>query len=102
MCVANPAMSTGAALSLTLFMNQHSIKTASRQKIILSGTRWYKFDMQRSCATLVFCLYDTPSRSEQTTKKAKWKKKICFSRLKLSVKSIFFFFICCSLILEVL
>lgn len=37
MCVANPAMSTDAALSLTLFMNQHSIKTASRQKIILSG-----------------------------------------------------------------
>lgn len=37
MCVANPGMSTDAALSLTLFMNQHSIKTASRQKIILSG-----------------------------------------------------------------
>lgn len=29
MCVANPAMSTDAALSLSLFMNQHSIKTVS-------------------------------------------------------------------------
>lgn len=56
MCVANPGMSTDAALSLTLFMNQHSIKTTSRQKIILSGMWWYKFDMQRSCAVLVFCL----------------------------------------------
>lgn len=28
MCVANPGMPADTALSLTLFMNQHSIKTA--------------------------------------------------------------------------
>lgn len=56
MCVANPGTSTDVALSLTLIMNQLSIKTAPRQNIILSGMWWYKFDMQRSCAVLDFCL----------------------------------------------
>lgn len=54
MCVANPGVPADAALSLTLFMNQHSIKTVPWQKIILSGMWWYKFDMQKELCCSAF------------------------------------------------
>lgn len=76
-CVTNPGVPADTALSWTLFVNQHNIKTVPWQKIIWSGMCCYKFDMQKELC----CPGFVPVRLQQfwtDYKKTKWEKFLKF------------------------